>query len=471
MQALGLTADQVSSPEQAVELDSIGDTHQTAVTLAFFHPNVATIDKTNAPITKSLLGQTPEVQTLGDSISTMQQQGQDFATHVQATNADGSPAELQFTDTSTNPPTVTTKTFTTVHLNRDNAGFVAALKSGVTAGVKGVRDTSSLGTVIDQPLDESPAASTSTWVQSQGVTPQSTPYSPPDTTELTAGGVEVTVKNTGFLSGTHTKTNGTYSDGQVPIRIYNNFVRWMWAYVQYMGADGKNLSLNSDAKWPDTKYSQSLAIVPQVFTVLGIPIWDTNTVDVTLNFPPEAHTARLLYCGLGSKIVGGGWRQYFPDDAYAHRIAPTDEVLTPALVTGILTLGLNVFCLLSDVSIATTWAAIRNGAIPAGPISNAGPATAAMEELTDVIAYFQTSATILTAAESTALAVTTGSETYLNIENGNNTGNMWSVLVEGLGSLIAKLLFSPAAVGQLLEKVADWLSPSSASTGWSTTFR
>ena len=30
----------------------------------------------------------------------------------------------------------------------------------------------------------------------------------------------------------------------------------------------------------------------------------------------SAHTARLLFCGLGSDINGGGWRQYFPADAY-----------------------------------------------------------------------------------------------------------------------------------------------------------
>ena len=50
--------------------------------------------------------------------------------------------------------------------------------------------------------------------------------------------------------------------------------------------------------------------------MLGIPIWDTNTIDVTLDFPPDATTARLLYCGLGNDAIDGGWRQYFPADAY-----------------------------------------------------------------------------------------------------------------------------------------------------------
>ena len=81
----------------------------------------------------------------------------------------------------------------------------------------------------------------------------------------------------------------------------------------------------------------------------GIPLWDTNTVDVTLTFPPEAHTARLLYCGLGNDAVAGGWRQYFPADAYPDRIAPSDEVLFPALVTGLLTIGVNFFALTADI--------------------------------------------------------------------------------------------------------------------------
>ena len=44
----------------------------------------------------------------------------------------------------------------------------------------------------------------------------------------------------------------------------------------------------------------------QVFTVLGVPPWDTNAIDVTLDFAQGAHTARLLYCEPGSDIVCGG---------------------------------------------------------------------------------------------------------------------------------------------------------------------
>ena len=152
-----------------------------------------------------------------------------------------------------------------------------------------------------------------------------------------SGTVDVNIQNTGLLYGTYTKaTGGIDGNRDVPIRIYNNYVRWMWAYVQYLGKDKDgndvNLSLNPNASWPDTKYSKSLSVLPQISTVLGVPLWDTNTVDVTLTFPPDAHTARLLYSGLGNDAYGGGWSQYFPAGAYAGRIAPHGRSAVPGPV-------------------------------------------------------------------------------------------------------------------------------------------
>jgi hypothetical protein len=51
------------------------------------------------------------------------------------------------------------------------------------------------------------------------------------------------VKNPGLLYGTQTKAGG-YSGGKVPVTVYNNFVRWVCVYVQYLGAGGVNLSAN-----------------------------------------------------------------------------------------------------------------------------------------------------------------------------------------------------------------------------------
>ncbi|MBV9580828.1 MAG: hypothetical protein JO057_19780, partial [Chloroflexi bacterium] len=436
LQEFGLTAEQISTPEHLVQLDSIVDTRQApAVALVFHHPNVSTIDTTDGPVTTSLLGQLPEVQTLGTAISTMRQQGQSYATFVKATNDDGSDAQITIKGV--------TSTFTTIQLNQTNNDFTSALKSGVTAGILGVRNSGDLGQVIDKPLDAYPKGTpVKTWTQPQGATPRSTPYT--SAAAAAGGGVQATLKvayepfqvpvSNGLVFGTGTQITSGYNNGQVQLKIYNNWVRWVWAYVQYLGKNGENLSTGV-GKWPDTQYSQSLAIVPQVFTVLGIPIWDTNTVDVALNFPKDAHTARLLYCGLGSDINGGGWRQYFPADAYPDRIAPTDEVLFPALVTGIVTIGINVFALATDIAAAAAWTASRQ--------FFAGEAFGT-EALNALRALTQGSK-VLTAAETAGTLVAAGGATYADIEGrGENVTNLWSILLS-LGSAIPKILFSPAA--------------------------
>ena len=208
------------------------------------------------------------------------------------------------------------------------------------------------------------------------------------------------------------------------------------------GRGNANLSLNPNATLPDTKYSKSLAICPQVFTLLGVPLWNTNTIDVTLDFPQGAHTARLLYCGLGSDIVGGGWRQYFPADAYPNGIAPTGEVLVPSLITGTLTIGLTIIALVTDIAIASFWGDVQSLVLELS--------TAALAEaLKDAIQGL----TALTALEALATSVFSGAATYTDIENsGADLNNLWSILVP-LGTIIPKILFNPKTVG-LFSRVA-----------------
>jgi hypothetical protein len=438
LRGLGLGGSELGSAREVAQLATVAGATDTAVALVMFHPHVATIDPTSHMATQSLLSGTPEVQSLGSYIATMQNQGRDFAALVQATDPDGSPSQIQVGDQTT--------TFKTFQLNPDNdPTFAQSAKSALSAGVRGVRDSAELGAVIDKPLEQQPpAVTTKTWVQPEGVNPQPTPYS----RSLAAGaGLDINVKNPGFLFGTRTVVNGAYANGKVPLKIYNNFVRWVWVYVQYLGKDGQNLSANNQASFPDTKYSQSLGLLPQVFTVLGVPIWDTNTIDVTLDFPQGAHTARLLYCGLGADALGEGWRQYFPKDAYPDRIAPTDEVLFPSLMTGILTIGVNVFALAVDIDIAATWGALRKVVVARA----SDPATFA--ELSALI----NATTALTASEALAASVAAGGATYADIKsNGGNTANIWSILL-GLGNAIAKLIFNPRAVGALIKAVAPVL--------------
>jgi hypothetical protein len=424
LEALGLDPGDVRSASAVAQLELVGDGYQSASALAMTHPSVATVDPEAAAVTKALLGQTPEVTTLGSYIGQMQRSGRDFATLDLALDDDGRPSEIEIDGELT--------TFSTIRLNDSDQRFKRSLRGAVSAGITGVRDDADLGAVIDRPLDEAPGASTKTWVQPEGVVAEPEQYGE----HLRAqAGVEAKVKNTGYLFGTRTVLEGKFSEGNVPLKVYNNFLRWIWVYVQYLGADGKNLSADANASFPDTKYSKAVCVVPQVFTMFGIPLWNTNTVDFTLQFPEGATTARLLYCGLGNEAYGGGWRQYFPADAYRGKIAPEDEVVVPATVTGILTIGLNVFALASDISVANVWRKLREVEALRFPAN----ADKVALQTADRIALG------LTRAEGLALTVVSGGALYLDIEHaGENVHNLWNLILR-LATAIPKLLCGGAA--------------------------
>jgi hypothetical protein len=408
----------------------VGDSYQTAMALTMTHPSVATVDPDATAITKALLGQTPEVTTLGSYIGQMQRSGRDFATLEEAVDPDGTPTEILVGDVLT--------TFSMIRLNASDSRFHRNMRAAVAAGIIGVRDEPELGAVIDRPLDEDPGASTKTWIQPEGVVAQPQPYGP----HLQAqAGVEAKVKNEGNLYGTQTALRGPYRSGKVPVRVYNNYLRWVWVYVQYLGADGKNLSANPNATFPDTRYAQSVCVLPQIFTALGIPAWGTNTVEFTLEFPEAAHTARLLYCGLGSTI-NAGWRQYFPADAYPGKIAPEDEVFCPALTTGIMTIGLTVFAAAVDLDIGLTWRRVRASfQVP--------------KVVSTKLEVIVNGAVKLTAAESAAVAVISGGAIALDIlKRGETLDNLWGLIV-GIASVIPKVIFNPRALYGWAEIAAE----------------
>ncbi len=434
LKALGLTPAHVRTPRAAVQLASIGDSYTAATALVGCHPNIATKNSTNFTTTQTLLNANSAVNTLGGYIAKMQNAGHDYATQPAAKNPDGTPAKI-------NVPVVQNDKvvgyelagFTTFQLNQNDKTFPLVTqnaRSALISAIGNVRNTASLGAVIDSPLEQNPSASTQTWVQPQGLIPQS--LSVADARKKAGPGLSIQVTNPGDdVFGTKTEVNGDYNNGQVPLKLYNNWVRWVWVYVQYLGPNNENLSANPSPKWPDTEYSQSLGLLPQVFTLLGIPLWGTNSITVNLDFPENAHTARLLFCGLGSDINGGGWRQYFPADAYPGLIAPQDEVLFPALITGILTIGLTAFAIATDFDIATTWDLVRK------------QITGQLEVVEEALQSTLSSTAILTALETVAVSVAAGGEKYESISaNGGSTENVWSLLLP-LASAIPKLLFSP----------------------------
>ncbi len=184
--------------------------------------------------------------------------------------------------------------------------------------------------------------------------------------------------------------------------------------------------------WPDTKYAQSLGVLPQVFTVLGVPLWDTNQINVTLNFPQGAHTARILFCGLGSDLLDGSWSQYFPADAYPDAIAPQDEVLFSSLFTGIATIGLTVFALGTDIELSSTWAEIRTYV--------SSWLSAASLPLVQAL----TRSLVLVGSEILATSVAAGVATRDSINANGGDQNIWTTLLP-LATAIPKLLFTPGA--------------------------
>ena len=390
----------------------------------FKHPNVATRDQVATPTTKALLQQTPEVTTLGKYIQTMTDNGVPYGKHVQAVNRDGTPAQLLIKGQL--------KTFTTIQLNSTDSTFTGNMTSAVVAGVHGVKNTGSLGTVVNQPLDAlQDKKDTSTWHTPEGTLPTVTAYSASPAADST---VTATVANSGLLYGTYT-TASPYANGQVPVKLYNNFVRWVTVYVQYLDAAGNNLShvtTGPPPKWPDTTYAKSLGILPQIFTLLGVPIWDTNTLTATLDFPDNAVKANILFCGLGNGAAEGGWQQYFQGAYPADAIAPKNEVLVPALITGILSIGLTAFALCIDLDIATTWNALRK-------ITEDN-----IEALEGLLVSLLADAPWATAAETFAMTVAAGAATYTDISANGGGQNVWSVICNALMSMLPKILMNPA---------------------------
>ncbi len=441
---LGLKPTDIRSAQHVAQLATVVDEWTTAVGLTSYHPNIA--NKTLTVQTNNTLSATPAITNLSTAITLLQGNADDVADFPIAKNADGSTAMIKIPIVQ-NGTVVGYKTtgFKTFRLNpQKDPDFAQAVTAGLIGGIRAVRNAPNLGAVINQPLEQVPAASKQTWVQPQGLLPQPQPL----TSARTGSDIDIQVKNPGFWYGTQTSVSSGYSNGQVGLTLYNNFVRWVWVYVQYIGKDGENLSADPNAKFPNTKYSRSLGLLPQVFTVLGIPVWGQNHIGVTLNYPEGAHTARLLFCGLGSNLLDGSWRQYFPPDAYRDSsgnpmVAPTDEVLVASLITGILTIGLTAFALATDLDIAATWGAIR------GFFEDTDSLVIA--DFEDLVSVLQLS---LTAAETVALSLATGAETYAAISaNGGSEANIWSILLQ-LASVIPKIIFNPALLTSVWFKVA-----------------
>lgn len=445
----GIRARDVTSPEELAQLETLVDEHTTAAALVMSHPDVSTINPKEATITRSLLRNTAEVTALGKSINSLQKRGEDPVEFNQILDPDGSPSQLVIAGK--------TVELDTLVLNRSNKAFVAATDDAVVAGMVAVQADPALVAVIDKPLESEKAASTKTVVKTAGVAPAATRYAPGvAAAAVTAGGgaavaaaadrISVNVANPGFYFGTKTEVTGVDSSGNVDLKLYNNFVRWISVYLQYLGKDGENLSATKDSTFPRTKNCEYLGFLPQVFTVLGVPVWDQNSITVKLNFPAQATSARVMYCGLGGNILGGGWREYFTEHPYSDReIAPSEEVVIASVITAILCIALNVFALVSAIEISKAWASIKSevASVMAEGRHFFPPIAYNVVLFADpVVREMFPSSVALTAGEGLAVGVSAG--VSATTDKGVETGNLWKLLL-GLASVIPKVLFSPSS--------------------------
>ncbi|HEU4329575.1 MAG TPA: hypothetical protein VFR40_00565, partial [Lapillicoccus sp.] len=424
-QMLGLDPGSLKNWQEVADLDAIVDSQQSAVGLVFCHPNIANKEPVHLTTTKFLLAQTSEVQTLGSYLDTMTNNGVAYATQPTMTNRDGTPAQFRIGGKLT--------TAQTTQLNTTDSTFRSNLTSGIVAGTHSVRNAPTLGEVVDQPLDViKDPKDTSTWHTYEGSVPPVTNYTGPS---VGASGVVATVSRPGFIYGTKAEISSPFSNGGLQMTFYNNFVRWVTVYVQYLDVKGNNLSHITSGPaptWPTTTYAEGVGLLPQVFTLLGIPLFNTNTLSKTLQFPPNAVAANILYCGLGNDSADGGWEQYFEGAYPAGQMAPKNEVLVPALITGILSIGVTAFALCIDLDISTTWRQLSK-------ITDDN-----IEAFEGLLTSLLADAPWATAAEVFGMTAAAGAASYADVSANGGAQNLWSVIAGALASMIPKILFNPA---------------------------
>src|SRR5262249_43531260 len=86
LKKVGLPPTDITSPLHVEQLGALGDSQSTAQFLVGLHPNVATKDPTALQSTRDVLQGSPEIQTLGTNISTMQANGDPMVKLVTVTN-------------------------------------------------------------------------------------------------------------------------------------------------------------------------------------------------------------------------------------------------------------------------------------------------------------------------------------------------------------------------------------------------
>ena len=134
--------------------------------------------------------------------------------------------------------------------------------------------------------------------------------------------------------------NGSYSDGQLPLTLYNNYVRWVWVYVQYLKADGTNLSLDPRRGIAEYPQRPKRGVAPPDLHPVGRPDLGHQHDHPDPRVPRRGDQRPAAVLRARQRRHRRWLEPVLPPRRLPRgQIAPQKEVLFPAVVTGILTSG------------------------------------------------------------------------------------------------------------------------------------
>jgi hypothetical protein len=443
----------VSLPEQ-LNADDLADLTATitpssiAAALVYKHPEIVSLESDSAAITMTLLLASPGVSDLAAQIAQMLQQGIPYAEEVPVLDENGDQVYLQDPDGTVQVPA------NTVEISSDlDDRFNRAVRLGVND------------------MKNSMELEGKTWFLTPGTPPQPIPVGsvvlPAD--DLFA----VTLDWTGFKHGIKIEKNGDFepSTRQLPIKVWNNYVRYTSVYVQYLdgqgnlivppsaagGADGSSwreavtqglepLSGALPVTGSNTKYSTYVTEVPDMPTLFGIPIAEnTNYSEATLTFPAEARTARVLVGGLGHSPDDGGWKNLFPAGAYPDRINPP-ECEHGIIMTSILDIGVVTLFLVMDVGATSVTDTYR-------AMSRSGPYN--IVDVLNSLRAIVKNLGVLSPALALAAGVASGEATLEDISSGRGKSTWWALLK--MAEVLARLISTIVTTNNRV--LEDWMKP------------
>jgi hypothetical protein len=320
---LGISSPQLITAEDLADLTTTITPSSIAAALVYKHPEIASLESDSSAVTMALLLADPGVSDLAADIAQLLQQGIPYA--VQEPVLDDNGQQIYITD----PSGATSVPAYTLEINTDLDD----------------RFNRAVGLCIDD-VKNSMDLEGKTW----NLTPGTPPQPQPAESQIVPGddGFNVTTGWSDYKHGIKVTVDSfDPTTRQIPIKVWNNYVRYVGVYVQYLDGQGNPLSPGSGTR--NTDYCDWLTDVPDMPELFGIPLEEgKNYSQATLTFPDGATAARLLVCGLGNSAYGTSWRDFFPSNAYSGRLNP-DECTWGIIMTSVLDIGVILMFLAMDV--------------------------------------------------------------------------------------------------------------------------